>query len=112
MPAVISIILSLTLHREDSLNFVIEKDKINVANKIIARIYPNETAMRRQQILENLQKQLKQGSGDEEGSNKIGLWESLTHPDYRRATWVCIGVATANQMSGINVINMFSTDIL
>lgn len=35
----------------------------------------------------------------------------MSHPDYRRATWVCIGLAIANQFTGINVITMFSSDI-
>jgi hypothetical protein len=53
-----------------------------------------------------------EGTKDEDEEEEvIGLWQSMTHPDYRMATWVVVGVATANQMAGINVINMFSTDI-
>ena len=35
----------------------------------------------------------------------------MSNPNYRRATWTCMGLAFANQMAGINIINLLSTPI-
>lgn len=36
---------------------------------------------------------------------------SLTHADYRVATWVCVFLGFAQQMAGINIINVFTSTI-
>lgn len=36
---------------------------------------------------------------------------TLTSPDYRSATWICISIAIYNMMSGVNIINSYSTNI-
>jgi predicted MFS family arabinose efflux permease len=37
--------------------------------------------------------------------------DALFAPDYRRATWICVFIAIANQMSGINILNIYSKTI-
>ena len=44
-------------------------------------------------------------------SEKPGYYRALTDPQYRRATYICIGLAIFNQLTGINAINIFSTKI-
>lgn len=109
VPCALSLLMFLCIHREDSLIFYLEKDRDEEADKVLARIYSQEDQKTRDQIKSILKMQLKDSDDTEE--EEVGMWKCLTHPDYRRATWVCIGVATANQWAGINIINIFSTDI-
>ena len=44
-------------------------------------------------------------------SESIGYVKALTHPAYSRASWICIMLALANQLTGINAINIYSTVI-
>lgn len=39
------------------------------------------------------------------------MMDALFSPDYRRATWVCVFIAVANQMSGINILNIYAETI-
>ena len=49
---------------------------------------------------------------DVKGSaEKVGYWRAISSPRYRVATIMCILLATANQITGINAINMYSTTI-
>ena len=50
----------------------------------------------------------KESEGNEEKPNVI---QALTNEDYRVATWICISLAVFNQMSGINIINIYAADI-
>ena len=36
---------------------------------------------------------------------------TLFSPELRAATWICISIAVYNQMSGVNIINGYSTNI-
>ena len=40
------------------------------------------------------------------------MWTVLTDPYYRKASWVVAGICWANTLSGINVIDFYSTRIL
>lgn len=46
---------------------------------------------------------------NEEG--KITLKRCMTDSDYRKATWMCVFIAVANQMSGVNIINIYTQSI-
>jgi len=37
--------------------------------------------------------------------------DALFNKDYRNATWVCVFIAIANQMSGINILNIYAQTI-
>jgi len=45
------------------------------------------------------------------GGKKISFKTLIVDPEFRRATWICIGLAVAFQMSGINIVTIFSTSI-
>lgn len=51
---------------------------------------------------------LQQEAGDQE---KPGYLRALMDPKYRIATWVCIFMAICVQATGINAINIYSTEI-
>ena len=36
----------------------------------------------------------------------------LIDPEFRGATWFCIFLAIFNQLSGVNIVNMYSTAII
>jgi len=38
----------------------------------------------------------------------VSLAEGLTDPDYRKASWLCVYLAIGNQMSGINIVNIYA----
>ena len=40
-----------------------------------------------------------------------GYYRALTDPKYRLATIICIVLAFANQFTGINAVNLYSTTI-
>ena len=42
---------------------------------------------------------------------KPDVWSTLTSEEFRKATWVCIAIAVYNMMSGVNIINGYSTQI-
>ena len=40
-----------------------------------------------------------------------GYSEVLCDPKYRKATWLVCAIAFFNQMSGVNLISIYSTDL-
>lgn len=40
------------------------------------------------------------------------MLQAMCNRDYMGATWICMAAALFNQMSGINIINTYSTKIL
>ena len=42
---------------------------------------------------------------------KIGVYETLFGEDYKKSTWICIFIAIANMMSGINILNIYAISI-
>ena len=51
---------------------------------------------------------MSQARGDQESPGYI---RALTDPKYRMATYICMILAFANQLTGINAINIYSTTI-
>ena len=51
---------------------------------------------------------MKESQGDKE---TIGFGRALTDPNYKMATMICIAMSIANQMTGINGINIYATKI-
>ena len=45
-------------------------------------------------------------------SGSVSMCQALVHKDYLGATWICMAAALFNQMSGINIVNTYSTTIL
>jgi len=45
------------------------------------------------------------------GKEKVGYWGALSDPRYRMATVISVVLAISMQGSGINAINIFSTNI-
>ena len=40
-----------------------------------------------------------------------GYCESLSNPQYSKATWLVMAIAVFNQMSGVNLISIYSTKL-
>lgn len=70
---------------------------------LIQKIYPEESEDTHQLIYEELSRQLK-GPADAKAPS---LGDTLCGANYRYATWVCLSVAFANTMSGVNIINIY-----
>ena len=48
---------------------------------------------------------------EKENEAVVGVKDALFHPDYRGATWMGMWLAVTNQMSGINVLNVYAPTI-
>jgi len=59
---------------------------------------------------QNLLKEYLSVTCDKESSS-VGLKDALTHPHYRRATWVNFGHIIFHELTGINVIIQYSNQI-
>ena len=46
-----------------------------------------------------------------EGQEKVGYWGALKNPKYRLATYMSIVLTMSMQGTGINAINIFSSNI-
>ena len=56
--------------------------------------------------------QLNDQDESSQGNNeKPDVYAALTDPRYSMATWICISLAVFNQMSGINIINIYAATI-
>jgi len=52
-------------------------------------------------------KKLKKSYGSD--STSLTLWDALFHPRYRRATWTTAGYIWFHELTGTNVIVLYST---
>jgi len=43
-----------------------------------------------------------------DSSSGVTMWEALSDPEYRMATWVNVGICFWHEVAGINVINLYS----
>ena len=73
---------------------------------LITKIYPNELYEAHDAVYLDLKSKTKGGS-----EKKVGLGSGLFDRDFRKASWVCIFLAISNQMSGINIINIYAYTI-
>ena len=48
---------------------------------------------------------------NESATKPPGYCESLSNPQYSKATWLVMAIAVFNQMSGVNLISIYSTKL-
>lgn len=103
----IVIILTLFVYKEDSLEFLIKNGKQEKAMDIIHKIYPNDMYLDQEDVYNKIAAKYSKA----ESTEIVGTWTAISDPKYRAASWICIALASFNQMSGINVICIYVQDI-
>jgi len=89
--------------------FLLQNDKVEEANIQVAKIYKLTDEQIGQRIISDLQKGIQQAQ--ELSKTSPTFIQSLTNINYRRASWMLIAIAMFNQLSGVNIVNMYSTEI-
>lgn len=72
---------------------------------MIGKVYPTHDADVHEQVYEQLRESLCQSKPN------ISNSETLCGREYRVGTWVCIMVAAANTLAGVNLINQYANTI-
>ena len=117
---IIGIILLLTTFRQDSINFHVLKYKAQVdsllmgsareieaerAKSLIEKIYYDDST----EIFKRIVASTKSVSS---GESQVTFWQSITDPEYRRATWFCFVLTLFHQNTGLNAINIYSNEMV
>lgn len=99
----ITLLCFFTILKYEPIKFLISKDQLDEARLAIQLVYKyahNEV------IADRYIEKIREYSG--KASSKLTLKDALFNPAYRRATWVNIGYMVFHELTGINVINMYS----
>lgn len=95
-------------YTEETIDFSVKKGDKQQAIKAISKVYPKESSAVHLKIYEEkheaYQTQLQNAVED-------NAWNVFTKPETRGAAWICWVIAVFNNMSGIGIINIFSTAI-
>ena len=103
----ITLFLSAFIFRHDSVNFHVERGQKPQAMAMLRKLYPDQEDSTIEKVLVELQTQLTTPSDSE----SPGMAQALCDKEYRVATWVVLFIALANQMSGINILNIYAETI-
>jgi len=98
--------LLLTIVRYESIKFLIVNNRLDEANKAVQQMYKYAT---NDKIADVYIAKIRSVSGA--GSSGLTLKDALFNPQYRTATWVSIGYIIFHELTGVNVINMYSHNI-
>jgi MFS family permease len=98
-----SVLLMLTIVRSDSVKFLIVKNNQKQARIAIRKLYKQATS---DAIADNYIENLRQKLGND--SSGLTLIDAVANPTYRKATWVNIGYIMFHELTGINVIFIYS----
>ena len=101
-----NVIGMLTLVKYDSIKYLIVSDNLEEAHLAVKQVYKGANT---DQMVKVYIDRLRQNSG--KNSSGCSIIDSLCNPRYRRATWVSIGYIFFHEVSGINVIMLYSTTI-
>ena len=76
---------------------------------MIDKLYPDESIFRREELRNSLEQRMLVCTCNSQKS--VSMVDSLTDGNYKRATFMCLALALFNQLSGVNVITFYSTQI-
>lgn len=93
--------------RHDSIKFLAQKGNEREAKQVIKLLYKHAKDDAKQQAILN---KLKKNYGSD--SSGLTLVDALVDPRYRRATWVNVGCMVFHELTGINVIMLYSSQML
>jgi len=99
----IFLLLHLTIVKEDSIKFLLSKRRYDEARIAVCRMYKEASDERGQTlVMERLEKTF--------GKDSSGLTfkDAMVNPQYRTATWVNIGYMIFHELTGNNVILLYS----
>lgn len=99
--------LLLLWHKSDSIHFHIVRREKETAMGLIAKVYPTYDNAVHEQVYKELESTLCPDKGEEETA-KVGAWSTLFGREHRAGTWVCIFVASANTLAGVNLVNQYA----
>lgn len=105
------------LHKYDSVMTHIRKGQKDKALVLLKRVYPNHDDFTYGVIYHNIAKSLGVGDDSKTGSEapqaptEAGFAETVCGKEYRASTWVCIFLAIANQLAGVNTLNIYAGNI-
>lgn len=104
---VLQLIVTFTYYKEDKIKFCVNSGKYEEAERFIQKAYVLEGKdYTSSDILEHLKKNTSKKQCD------VSLWEVMTSPKYRKATWIAFTIIVFHEFSGINVIMAYSHTIL
>lgn len=106
IPMVVMIFVFLFVHRQESIHFHVVRGEQEKAMVMIRKLYPDYNNLIHDQVYEELREALVSGS-----KPTITNADTLCGREYRSATWVCLMVALANTLAGINLVNQYATTI-
>lgn len=102
----ISILLMTCFHRCDSIVFHIQKGEKKQAMGIIEKIYPTYGLDVHEQVYKEYEDTF--CSADDADKPKLSAGATLFGREYRIGSWVCIFVAAANTLAGVNLVNQYA----
>ena len=73
---------------------------------MIVKLYPNEQYNIHDRVYNEIYTSIHSKKVE-----TIQLGKALCHKDYSTASWLCVYLAFAQQMSGINIINIYAKTI-
>jgi MFS family permease len=93
------------VHTNESIHFHIVKGEKEEAMKIIRLMYPSYDDKIHELVYEELFDTL---IGDGGYKEKLTTKQTLFGAEYRIGSWVCIFVAAANTLAGVNLVNQYA----
>ena len=99
---ILSILLLIFWHTEDSLHFHIMRNDKDNAMVMIAKIYPDYDM----EVHENVYNDIHTTLNKQEAN--VSVKDCLFDKNYSSATWLCLFTAVANTATGINIINIYA----
>lgn len=106
---ILTILLCIYFHKEDSLNFHVVRKEQGMAMEIIKKVYPQLDEFQRQKVYNELERQLTEDTGTE--SKQVTIGETMCGKELRGSSWMCIFLAVANSMTGVNAISIYDLQI-
>ena len=99
------LVMYLTVVRYDSVKFLITKNDIPQARLAVKQLYKYANVENVDDYIDKIRQNC--------GGNTSGLTfiDAICHPQYRKATWVNVGYIVFHELTGINVILMYSSQI-
>lgn len=113
-----SLLSMFFIHRYDSIMTHIRKGEKEKALVLLKRVYPNQSDFNYGVIYQSLAKSMgidemnvTAGGEDKGESQEVGFAETICGKEHRGATWICIFLAVANQLAGVNTLNIYAGNI-
>ena len=107
--ALINILAFVIYYRQEPVGYSLANGNDAEAKKMLRRVYHSKGVDNFDELIEQKNAYVRSNTSKE---SKAGLCEVIFGAKYRRATWISIFINSMHNLSGINAVNVYITQLL